>query len=160
MIWLLVGCDGPAEVDPPVAEPTFQPAQGTWEVTFDAEYGGDCVLADPSTGRGVEDWYVDPSVNGHLTFRPQLYQVSACLLTDRDFDCVVGWLGAAVSANAVETSDYSIEGTFSDATTMSGTFVADAACEGGGCRALADTYGPDFRYPCTGTAGFTGVLGD
>lgn len=160
MMLLVLACATPDDTAAPAAATDFVPSQGYWDVTVDATYGGDCALEDPSTGLGAEEWYVDPSVHGHLTIRPTRYQAHACVLDDHSFTCIVDWLGAAVSGSAVETSEHSIEGVFSDEHTLTGQYVVDASCEGGGCRALADTYGPDFRYPCTATADLSGVYRD
>ncbi len=158
MILLLFACaaEDPA---PEAAAPAFSPDEGPWMVSWAETYGGDCVLADMSTGQPESiEWTLELEANGFTLYDEYDYPVG-CDLTGSDFACSLGTYHVGWEESGYDATEYvttTITGTFADERRFDGVYAIHAACEGADCAAIGTQYGPEFAYDCTAEASLGG----
>ena len=137
------------------AAPTVVPEAGTWSVSFDTVFGGDCALDDPNTYfAAAESWGVDPR-NGYVVFTLDYETWFGCTLSDAgSFHCAIADDVIAGSTATVEFAT-TMDGVFYTPDEMSATYAITATCTGDACDE-AGGYGMGFTYPCAATAAVAG----
>lgn len=160
MIWLILACQADDPEKAPPAETAIVPAEGTWAIAIAATYEGDCALEDMSTRQPeVLYWELELEASS-FTFYDDTGYPMGCTQTGDDFVCPLGsYYIDYTPSDAVEGVTSDIFGTFTTATTLTGTYEIAAECWGADCTALGQLYGADFTYPCTAVAPYTGTWG-
>ena len=131
---------------------TPAPEGGAFVVDVAEAWSGDCEFTDTATGQAPEqEWTLDPD-GDHMVLYPDFWSVVTCTLSGLAFDCDDGsWSTARIDVSR------RIQGSFSGADGVDGELVVALDCKKDGCDQLQSAYGRRLVFPCTSTAGFTGV---
>jgi len=131
---------------------TPAPEGGAYVVEVAEQWSGDCEFTDPSTGQAPEqEWTLAPD-RDRMVLYPDFWTVLTCTLSGLEFDCDDGsWATSRIDVSR------RIQGSFSGADGVDGELVVALDCKKDGCDQLQSAYGRHLEFPCTSTAGFSGV---
>ncbi|MES2642906.1 MAG: hypothetical protein V4850_25705 [Myxococcota bacterium] len=154
MLALLACAPAPSPAPEDTAPAEQAPVAGTFAVTVEAEWAGECDFEDPATYRDAEEtWTFDPRANGVLVLFPGVWDVLSCALDGPDFTCDEG----SYEAGRTQVTRL-VEGVFTADDTIAGALVIELDCGGTGCDTLTDAYGRRLEFPCRSEAAFAGEL--
>ena len=121
------------------------PNSGTWFYAEVSPVENDCNLPEDQFAAG--EFSIENNDDGTFTVDPEDGNPAfECTLSGSDFDCPERIAGSYSTQGSTATWRADAEGSFSDASRMTGTQSGQVTCEGSGCALAEAALGASF--PC------------